>query len=473
MIRRNTKAFKAVAGLFSECETRADREQLIRLYITKAGHGIGERISVEAMEDQADVFYNLVYTAILANLESTTHQLHLSDEIPGMYFFRRGANSTWDENPFTFDERIRSEFPELGSEVITSKREKPIKPPQLSRPRKAERPAKKTRQRPEPRPTKVKHATPRKRELPQPTYSLKHHIDFTNRDQFLYKEARITKGDVLDYYNDMAGYMLPYLKDRPIARYTRTARGATKLYRYAADLTESDRDEIPAWLKLPTIVLDDDSHEVFIANDKEHLLYLIETGAVSLHTAPAYSKTPGSTDYSVIAIEASDDSFQNVVDVAIAANLIITGLGLTSCVKTDGAAGLHLYIPLDKKSDFAASALLAENLCKLIRLKLPGQVTFKNAEDYDYTKVTLDFTLNNQHAFVIAPYSLGAEVPTVATPLHWDEVTRGLIVTQFNPATIFKRLHENGDPFASLFKKRYDPTVWNDEIQKHYGFLFA
>jgi hypothetical protein len=88
-IRKNTKAFKTILEIITACQDRPDREKLIRLYITKAGHSIKERISVEGIENEAGAFYEMNYQAVLNKLKSANHQLHQSDDIPGIYFFHR------------------------------------------------------------------------------------------------------------------------------------------------------------------------------------------------------------------------------------------------------------------------------------------------------------------------------------------------------------------------------------------------
>ena len=103
LIRKNTKAFKTILEIISACREKPDREKLIRLYVTKAGDTIKDRISVEAIEGGAGVFYEMGYQAVVGNLKSSNHQLHQSDEIPGVYFFHSSSNKVWDETPFEFD----------------------------------------------------------------------------------------------------------------------------------------------------------------------------------------------------------------------------------------------------------------------------------------------------------------------------------------------------------------------------------
>src|SRR5687767_6159000 len=124
LIRKNTKPFKTILEIVTACQDRPDREQLIRLYITKAGDTVRDRISVEGIQGEAGLFYEMNYQAVLGNLKSSNHQLLQSDEIPGIYFFHSSSNKVWDETPFEFDEAVKKEFGSLPELPILRKKEK-------------------------------------------------------------------------------------------------------------------------------------------------------------------------------------------------------------------------------------------------------------------------------------------------------------------------------------------------------------
>jgi hypothetical protein len=108
-IRKNTKAFKTIVSIVEACKDRPDRSELVRLFITRAGQTVTDRLYIEGIETDKDLFYELNYQAIVNNLQSAGYQLHVSDELPGVYFLR-GSNKTWDETPFEFAEIILKKF---------------------------------------------------------------------------------------------------------------------------------------------------------------------------------------------------------------------------------------------------------------------------------------------------------------------------------------------------------------------------
>lgn len=474
LIRKNTKAYKTIVAIITDCQNRADRERLIRLYITKAGHSINDRISVEGIQGEAGLFYEMNYQAVLNNLKSSNHQLHQSDEIAGLYFFHSTPNKAWDETPFEFDEAVRDEFaslPELPQVRKKEKAQKFVLPA----------PKIKTESKAEPKPAK-KEATKKTDKAPvvqredskQPNYKLRHNIHFTGLDKIVFRQPHLTRKDVLDYYNKIAEHLLPYLKDRPQLIRLQGDSAGNPGYTDAEGLAQDGKLELPDWLQTATVTEGRTLKHPLLCNDKEHLLFYAEIGCVGFNPYHARAKSPDSPDYVVIVIDSPEASFTKAIDVALTAREILTGLQLPSLVKTDGMSGLHIYVPLDAKSEFEAARNAGEYICRLIRLKIPDLVTVSGFDTYSYGKVSLDYQVNEAGKSVIAPYSLvPGTTATVATPLLWEEVKGGLRAEDHNHTTIFQRLREEGDPFAALSKKKVNAADLFERLEGNYGFLLT
>ncbi len=466
LIRKNTKAFKTILEIITACKDKPDREKLIRLYITKAGHSIKDRISVAGIEGDAALFYELNYHAVLSNLESPDRQLHQSDDMPGIYFFHSPSNKAWDETPFEFDEAIKKEFTDLPDLPVFRKKEKvekfvfPVpKRKTESKPAKKEKVASK-------KVTKVIDKGPR-----QPDYKLKHKIQFTDLEKIIFRKPQVNKKDVLDYYNKIAEYILPYLKDRPQSIRLLSTGGRNTQYVTLDELAEDM--EVPDWIQTATSSKNKEKERLPLCNDKTHLLFYAEIGCVEFNCNHSRAKSLDLPDYIVIKIESPEEGLGKAIDVALTAKEILSGLQLPSFVKSYGHSGLHIYIPLDSKSEFETSKAVAEYICKLIHLKIPDLVTLEGFDDHSYGKVALDYLVNEQAKSVVAPYSfLGGESPTVATPLLWEEVKKGLRLEDLNHETIFKRLKQIGDPFEVLFKKKVNAEAVLERMKGNYSFLF-
>jgi bifunctional non-homologous end joining protein LigD len=467
-IRRNTKPFKTILEIVESCRDRPDRKNLIRLYITKAGQPISNRIHVESIADEAGVFYDMNYNAVMGNLRSSNHQLYQSDEIPGIYYFHSTLSKDWDEAPFEFDPKIGKEFASLP-ELPTFREKEKVTAFDLSADigkTKTERP-KKEEQLKKAGPATQKSTMVVDKGPKQPDYKLDQKIQFTNLERVVFRQPHLSKKDVLDYYNKIADYLLPYLKDRPHVVRLQADSGPSPAFTNVKALPRKLGQQIPEWTEEANV----SGSDMFLCNDKEHLLLYAELESVEFdpcHSRMRYLALP---DYAVIHID-SGSEFYKAIDVALTAKGVLDGLKLLSFVKTDGHSGLHIYIPLDTKSEFEAARDLAEFVCKLIRLKLPDLVTLKGTDDYGYGKVTLDCQGNEEGGGIVAPYSLVAGGPaTVATPLLWEEVAEGLRVEDFNYESIFERLRKTGDPFEGLFKKKVNAENELERLKEHYSFL--
>lgn len=466
-IRRNTKTFKTILEIVTVCQTRPDRQSLVRLYITKAGRSIKDRISVEGSQGEAEFFYNLNFQAVLNNLQSSTHQLHQSDEVPGIYYFH-SFSKEWDETPFEFDHVIKKEFSSLPELPVTrdkgAKQEFSI--PVETRPTETGK-LKKEKSKETvvvPKPTMFVSKGPA-----QPDYKLKRDIHFTDLDRVAFRQAKLNKRDVLDHYNRIADYLLPYLKDRPHLVRLQSDGGPNTAYANLETLPKKVVHEIQDWVEPGP---DFGNHvSMFLCNDREHLLLYVELGCVEFDPCNSKVKSLTTPDYVVIAIESGSD-FSKAVDVALTTKEVLDGLKLPSFLKTDGASGLHVYIPLDSKSKYPSSLGVAEYLCKLVRLKIPALVSLAGSDDNSYGKVVLDHLLNQEGAGIIAPYSFVAGGSgIIATPISWDEVNDELKPDEFNHNTIFDRIKKMGDPFEDLFSRKVNADALLDKLKEHYSFL--
>lgn len=477
LIRKNTKAFKTIAQILTTCQERHDREKLVRLYITRAGTSINERISTDAIQGDSEVFYEMNYQSILVNLSSSNHQLQVSDDVPGIYFFHSSGNKVWDETPFEFDDAIKKEFSELPELPLTRKKEKAgkyefPKASAVTKPTgKSKAEVEKKVKAPKEKSFKAKMFVLRDHGPKQPDYKLRHEIHFTNMDRVISRQPQLTRKDIFDYYDKISEHILPYLKDRALTIRMYTDHVSTDEYKTLDELGETTVD-IPDWMKTASTSRHKDG--LLVCNDKEHLLLFNEMGCHEFSTALARTKSPDAPDYLVIIVDSPEHDIAKAIPAASTTKQILDGLKLPSFIKSDGKSALHIYVPLDAKSKFDAAHDAARIICNLIALKIPDLVTLGETEEYAYGKVSLTFAVNDESKSLIAPYSL---VPgpstTVATPLLWEEVKEDLQLDAFTHETIFKRLKQVGDPFEDLFRKKVNAKELLETLEERYGFLLS
>lgn len=466
LIRRNTKAFKTIQVILTACEKRQDRKELVRVYITKAGESINERIDAASIKGQGDLFYEMTFQSVLGNLDSSNHQLHESDETSGVYFFRRGSNTSWDETPFEFDTRVKTEFSDINDLPAVRKKESSAAYviPGAATKEKAggEKKKQKKEEKPLPDKEKVPKAKPAEK---QPDYKLKNLITFTNLQNLAWSGSDMTKHEVLDYYYKVSDLLIPHLRDRELS--TRLVDRPSEVIPLTVDAMEMRYVELPDWFHLQRIK---GAPDKILCEDRDHLLFLVQNGCREFYASPARIKS-GRPDYIVFQIDSPDFDLSKAAIVAKEAEVILNALLMKPLIKVDGKSGVHVYIPLDAKSDFDDAESVGEYVCKLLHLKLRDQVALGGGDGYAYGKVTLDYKLQYETHF-IAPWSLAmGDSVRYCAPLTPADLSPDVSQDDFTPDVIIKKKPLQ-DPFEKIKTKKVNATAMLDMLKKYYAFLF-
>lgn len=467
LIRRNTKAFKTIQAILTGCERRQDRKELVRVYITKAGESINERIDTTSIKGQADLFYEMTFQSVLGNLESSNHQLHESEETPGVFFFRRGANTNWDETPFEFDTKVKTEFSDLSDLPAVRKKSSSAAYviPGASKTKKVATDGEKKKLKKEEKPeTKKVVAPPSKPAEKHPRYKLKHEVAFSNLQSIVWSGSNVTKLEVLDYYDKVADLLIPYLRDRELS--TRFAHSPSEVALLTVEALEKRYVVLPDWIHCHQ---SKGTPDKVLCEDRDHLLFLVQNGCLEFYASPARikSKRP---DYLVIQIDSPDFDLSKAATIAKEAEVVLNALSLVPLLKVDGKSGIHIHVPLDAKSDFEVAQAVGEYVCKLLYLKLRDQVALAGGDGYAYGKVTMDYKLEYETHF-IAPWSLvmGDSV-RFSAPIAPADLSSDVSQDEFTPDDIIKKKSLQ-DPFEKIKTKKVNAAAVLDMLEKYYAFL--
>jgi bifunctional non-homologous end joining protein LigD len=277
-------------------------------------------------------------------------------------------------------------------------------------------------------------------------------LKLTNLSKIYFPEEKITKGDVVAYYDAMADFILPYLKDRPLSL-KRNPNGIADKGFYHKDAAE----EGPSWIKSYDEFAESSQKTVnyIVCNDKATLLYLANLGCIEMNPWNSTTRSPDKPTYLMIDIDPSDkNTFDQVVTVAQAVQEVLNRAGATSYCKTSGATGLHVYMPLNAKYSYETARDFAHIVASLVHEQLPGITSLERSLKKRGNKIYIDFLQNSKGQTLASTYSL-RPVPgaTVSTPLAWKEVKAGLHPSQFTIYNIEKRARKLGDLFYMVLKK--------------------
>jgi len=276
-------------------------------------------------------------------------------------------------------------------------------------------------------------------------------IKFTNLNKIYWPKEKITKRDMLNYYYQVAPYILPYLKDRPQSM-NRHPNGIDGKSFYFKDVTGT----APDWIETFDYNSDADNRlrKYLLAKDDASLLYMANLGCIEMNPWHSKVATEDYPDWCVIDLDPAENTFQQVIDAANVTKDILEGLGVTSYPKTSGSTGMHIYIPLGAKYTYEQSKEFARVISTLVQQAIPKYSSIERIVKARKGKMYIDFLQNRPQATVAAPYSLRPKPgATVSMPLHWEEVKKGLKMSDFTIFNAIDRIKSEGDIFKPVLGK--------------------
>jgi len=280
-------------------------------------------------------------------------------------------------------------------------------------------------------------------------------VKLTNQDKIFWPEEKFTKGDVVRYYQAIASYILPYLKNRPQSL-KRNPGGITDPGFYQKDAG----DDTPPWLKTISLYSESADRDIdyILCNDKATLAYLNNLGCIELNPWHSTVSALDNPDYMIIDIDPSDgNSFEQVIECAAVIHELFRKAGADHYCKTSGASGIHIYVPTGKKYTYDQIKDFAELICQMAHEQLPEFTSMERNLKKRGMKIYMDHLQNRKGQTIASVYSLrpypGA---TVSAPLEWKEVKPGLSPLQFTIKNMAQRIEKKGDLFKAVLGKGID-----------------
>lgn len=282
-----------------------------------------------------------------------------------------------------------------------------------------------------------------------------HDLQLTNLQKIYWPKEGFRKGDVVNYYLQMAPYILPYLLDRPQSM-NRHPNGIEGQNFFQKDV----RGKVPKWIDTFEEFSEstDVTVEYLVCSNEATLIYMANLGCIEINPWHGRKGSTLNPDWCLIDLDPDKpNTFDEVIEVAHAVKKVLDAIGADCCVKTSGSTGIHIYIPLGAKYDFDQSKNLAELVVNLVNAELPDLTSIERNPAKRKGKIYLDFLQNRETQTAAAPYSLRPKpgVP-VSTPLDWSEVKKGLTPKTWNAYNIYDRVKSEGDLFAPVLRKGID-----------------
>ena len=272
-------------------------------------------------------------------------------------------------------------------------------------------------------------------------------VPLSNLDQPLFDGADATKRDLIDYLDGVSERILPGLAGRPLS-VIRVHRGET------AFMQKNLPKYTPEWVPRVTLWAESSKRDVTYAlcDDRPTLLWFGNQRAIEFHPALALAERPDRITHLVLDLdppEAEGETFAMAVDAARLVREALDGLGLGGALKTSGAKGLHVFVPIDVDTDPADAAAATRAIAERAAALDPAIATTAFLKEDRGGKVFVDATRVGG-ATVVAAYSPRARPGTpVSFPMSWDELD-GLVPASITIRNALERLGGgDADPWAA------------------------
>jgi len=277
-----------------------------------------------------------------------------------------------------------------------------------------------------------------------------HDLKFTHLSKIYWPEDKVSKREMFNYYYQVAEYILPYIKDRPMSL-NRFPNGIHGPSFYQKDV----KGKAPDWVTtFPYTNGEGEKKEYLVGTDEASLLWMASLGCIEMNPWFSRVQSEDYPDYCVIDLDPDKNTFDQVVEAALEVKKVLDALDVPSFCKTSGSTGMHIYIPLGAKYTYEQSQLFARIIVNHVHEQLPDFTSLERSIAARHGKMYLDFLQNRPGATIAGPYSLRPKVgATVSMPLHWDEVKPGLQMKDFTIFNAMDRLRVEGDLFKGVLGK--------------------
>ena len=293
----------------------------------------------------------------------------------------------------------------------------------------------------------------REEPLPNELRKGKRVLRLSNLDKLFWPEEGIAKGDLIRYYRDVAAVLVPHLKDRPFTM-KRYPDGWEGKFFFQKDAPS----HMPEWIKRVEVdVTTRDSPrqrrriQAPVVNDELSLLWMANMGCIDCNTWYSRIDKPERPDFVLFDLDPSPDvGFRETVQVALLVKQALDMLELACFAKTSGSEGIHVLVPIDRRSTFADTRRFSEIIAGAIARAHPRLATTEWARA-KRRGVLIDSNQNGEGKTIASVYSVRPKPGApVSTPLLWDEVNESLDPASFTMDVVRDRVDRHGDLFEGV-----------------------
>ncbi|MEN6347861.1 MAG: non-homologous end-joining DNA ligase [Syntrophomonas sp.] len=277
-------------------------------------------------------------------------------------------------------------------------------------------------------------------------------LSLSHLDKIFWPEEGYTKGDLIKYYAEVSPFILEYLWDRPLV-FTRYPQGITGKYFYQKNAP----DYRPEWMRTYMWNSCDRDTLFLTVQEKAGLVWLANQACIEIHPWLSRIESILKPDFIVFDLDPSPgNTFKEVVDIAWVVKQLLDELKLKCWIKTSGASGLHVYVPVLNYYTYEEIRSFAGKLAGIVNKIKPDISTVDRKVNARGQRIYIDYMQNIRGQTICSPYSVravgGAQV---STPIKWEELF-DISPQQFDIKSVIPRLNKYGDCFKGVLHEKQD-----------------
>ncbi len=281
-------------------------------------------------------------------------------------------------------------------------------------------------------------------------------VAISHPERVIYPKEKITKLDVVRYYEAIAPVMLPYVADRPLS-----------LVRCPDGVGPACFFQKHAGVGLPASIREKKigprkEDAVLLVDSDEGLVSLVQRGVLEVHIWGSHIKTVEKPDLLVFDFDPDPTvKWPKVVEAAVSMRDVLSDMGLTSFTKTTGGKGLHVVVPIKPLLEWDAIKEFTRAVAAKFAARDPAHFLINMSKEKRKGRIFIDYLRNGRGSTAVAPYSTRARPGgLIATPLSWGELEDGAVPQDFTLASVMARIAKRfKDPWKGLLESKQGPTV--------------
>ena len=269
-------------------------------------------------------------------------------------------------------------------------------------------------------------------------------VEITNPEKIIYNKLQIKKIDIVNYYNNVAEKMLPYVKNRPLSliRCHNGVDGECFFKKHPS----TEKDLVKTFTK-------NGEEYIYITTAKE-IVFQAQMGSLEFHTSGATVANLEKPNIMVFDLDPDEkmplDKLREGVECL---KEVIDDVGLKSYLKTSGGKGYHIVIPFLESSSWEVFSTFANNVALIAEKKYPKIFTSNIRKENRKNKIFIDYLRNSEGSTCVCPYSLRArESASISMPIKWSELYK-IAPNDINILN-YKKFLKRVDPWKGFFEQK-------------------